>query len=147
MAYNVQRLSHRIKEFEPKILSGFSEEFGSNRSDHRKKIRSAVHDALGVLSEPERGKLLNLDEVPDLEEWSISISHCAALGGWIAAPLPLKIGLDIEIKRRIHDKLIKRIAMGDELANIPDPAFLWCAKESYFKALAKDQPVAVTQLQ
>lgn len=146
MAYNVQRLTQRIQTFEPKVLSAFSEDFASNRPDHRNKIRAAIADALGTLEESERAKLLNLDEVPRLKNWSVSISHCAALGGWLAAPLPLKVGLDIEVKRRIHDKLIKRIAAPEELKSIPDPAFLWCAKESYYKALASDQPAVITQL-
>ncbi len=147
MAYNIPRLTQRIQTFAPGVLSGFSEDFASNRPDHRNKIRLAVSEALADLSEAQRAQLLNLEEVPRLEKWSVSISHCAALGGWLASPLPLKVGLDIEVKRRIHDKLIKRIATGDELKAIPDPAFLWCAKESYYKALAKDQPAAVTQLQ
>jgi len=146
MAYDLPGLSRTIKAFDSRILSGFSPEFASDRPDHRLKIRHAIREALGILSEPERGRLLDLDEVPDLEEWSVSISHCANLGGWIATPLPLKVGLDIEIKKRIHSKLVKRIAQEGELEGIPDSALLWCAKESYFKALAKDQPVAVTQL-
>lgn len=146
MAYDIPGLIRSIKSFDSRLLARFAPEFGSEVRDHRLKIRHSIRDELGVLSEPERGRLLDLDEVPDLEDWSVSISHCARLGGWIAAPLPVRVGLDIEVKDRIHGKLLERIAQPGELVKVPDPALLWCAKESCFKALADDQPVAMSQL-
>lgn len=146
MAYDVSSLSAALKKFDSRLLSCFSEEFASSREGHRLRIRHSIRDTLSILHDPQSGRLLDLDEVPDLDDWSVSISHCAKLGGWAAAALPLKVGLDIEIKSRIHDKLVRRIAQPGELDQIPDPALLWCAKESYFKALADDQPVAATEL-
>jgi hypothetical protein len=141
MAYDIPGLITQIKRFEPKAIARMSEDFSSLHQDHREKIRKSIADTLKTGS-----SIMDLGELPKLKDWSVSISHCHGLGGWVAVPRPLKVGFDLEVKSRINPKLIKRIAQEGELDGIPDPAFLWCAKESYFKALGDQQPTAVTQI-
>ncbi len=83
---------------------------------------------------------------PKSSKWSISISHAAHFGGWLAIPLPMRVGFDVEENRRITPAIVERMSTKQEIAECPNPNYLWCAKESYFKALAQDQPQAITQL-
>lgn len=141
MAYDIPSLIARIQRFEPKAVARFSEDFSALHAGHRLRIRKSIATTLGA-----GPSVLELGEPPRLKDWSVSISHCDNLGGWVAVPRPLKVGIDIEIQTRLNDKLIRRISQDGELINIPDPTFLWCAKEAYWKALEDQQPTAVTQI-
>jgi phosphopantetheinyl transferase (holo-ACP synthase) len=142
MAHDVLGILNRIQQFESRAVGEFNEQFAAATGDFRKRIRQSIRERLS----PETESLMNLDLLPTLPDWSISISHCQSLGGWIAIPKPNGIGLDIERLDRITTKVVNRIAQEGELDNIPDPLLLWCAKESYFKALGPAQPIAITQL-
>ncbi len=146
MAFDVSRIRQLLRQFDSHTLSQFSVEFASSQPQYRKRLRHDIEDTLSVVNEPEKGQLLNLDERPDLEEWSISISHCKKLGGWCATPKPGRVGLDIEEKSRIELRLIERVTTSQEIKAAPHFSYLWCAKEAYFKALAGDQPVTISEL-
>lgn len=141
MAVDISGLIERFREFAPGLEGHLAEEFSSRHKDHRKEIRRALRKSLGLAAEVE-----DLSHPPKPDGWSVSISHCHELGGWVAVRDPRKIGFDLEVRDRLHPRLIERISNPGELDKIPDGCYLWCAKEAYFKALAKDQPVAVTQL-
>lgn len=60
------------------------------------------------------------------------------------------IGFDIELKARIHSKLIYRICQKSELvfANHSQAHYIWVIKEAVFKALKNlDQPPTISQVQ
>lgn len=141
MAYDLPGLIARIHQFEPKANVHLSEAFASNREGHRAKIRQSIAETLKAGPE-----IHDLKSLPHVDGWSISISHCKNLGGWIAIPRPARVGFDIELTARLSDPVIERISQPGELQHIPDPRFLWCAKESYYKALEQRQPDAVTQI-
>lgn len=142
MAYDVLGVLKRLQAFEPGLVGVFSENFSAATSAYRIRIRQSIRKRLA----PQAEELMDLEKLPDLPTWSISISHGEKLGGWIAVPKPYGVGLDIERRERITAKLAERIAQDGELEQIPDPSLLWGAKESYFKALGDLQPTAITQL-
>ncbi len=146
MADHLSGLIERLKEFAPSLTGHLSPEFASaSKPDHRAAIRRSIREHLDLLAK-EHDHVDDLARPPSLNSWSVSISHCTGAGGWVAVPAPSRIGLDLEMRDRIQQKLIDRIAQPRELEGIPDASFLWCAKEAYFKALTKNQPVAITQL-
>lgn len=74
-----------------------------------------------------------------------SISHCPGLGAIIAAPQP--IGIDVEVFTRVEPRVVARISSAQEVAQSPNPASLWCAKEACFKALrAFNQPSVISKI-
>lgn len=106
--------------------------------DHREQIRDSIRASLGDSG---------LSKSPPRPlDWSVSISHSSVFGGWLAVPRPHRIGFDVELSGRIQPRIIERVCSRQEMAECPNPAFLWCAKESYFKALEHEQPETITQL-
>src|SRR5205085_2510007 len=77
---------------------------------------------------------------------SVSISHTTNFGGWIAVPRPAQIGWDVELAERIKMPIIQRVCSKEEIAEAPRPEFLWCAKESFYKALEDQQPPTIIDL-
>lgn len=141
MADSFQRLIQLIESDCPGITGRGSDLWGAKHPGYRDLIRSSIAETLEV---PE--SVRDLKQPPRSQRWSISISHASHFGGWVASPLPLRIGFDVEEGRRISQAVIERMSSPQEIAECPTPAFLWCAKEAYFKALAQDQPQAITQL-
>lgn len=139
-------LFSRFKRLIPEIEGELAVKFGSGNPDHRAAIRARIESQLPSLSPEEKKRLADLKWTPRLTHWSVSISHGRTLGGWVARRRPGSIGFDVEVKERIEPRLISRIATPEEIALAPEPAFLWCAKESYFKCLEADQPVTMSSL-
>lgn len=80
---------------------------------------------------------------PDLARWCLTISHTDDLGGWAVVASPHVIGLDIEIRARVAPATIARVSLPAELAEAPEPTYLWAAKEACLKSLTPDGQVLV----
>lgn len=140
----------------------FDAEFGSDSVGHRERLRERLYRY--VLQESERlgleirsdfrSRILDLSRPPRLAGWSLSISHCPTVGGFIALPSVRPIGLDLEIASRISPKVIHRIAsFPSEKNHISDielyrdrmrieeaAASFWTAKEAAIKAFGNLDP-------
>lgn len=109
-------------------------DWGSDNRDGRARLRAAIsHDAQFDASD--------LNTPPESASFAISISHTLGLGGYVIAPRPFAVGLDIEIFARIREPIVRRVSSRAEIESAPDLAFLWTAKEAVFKSLlGPDQP-------
>jgi hypothetical protein len=139
MAGGFQRLIAQVHKHHPELRFQGTSLWGAAEAGYRDNIRASLREVL----KPEEN---DLSKPPKSNTWSISISHAKHFGGWVAVPLPARIGFDVEEGRRISPAVIERMSTEQERKDCPNPAFLWCAKEAYFKALAQDQPQAITQL-
>ncbi len=70
-----------------------------------------------------------------------SVSHCPIASGFIIANSA--VGLDLESIERIHRPLVARISSPSEMDLAPFFEALWVAKESAFKAVARQQNLKV----
>lgn len=141
MAGGFQRLISLVHKKHPELRFQGTSLWGSAEANYRVNIRTSLKE---VLQPGESAD--DLTKPPKSGVWSISISHAKHFGGWVAIPLPARVGFDVEEDRRITPAIIERMSTEQERKDCPNPAFLWCAKEAYFKALAQDQPQAITQL-
>lgn len=139
MAREILTLIDCLKPLVPGIRGLSAPEWGAHAGDHRSRIRDSLRDTLNISEGMELSP-------PRSTDWSISISHSRKEGGWLAVPRPARIGFDIEQIERIQPHIIERTCDRQEIAGCPNPAFLWSAKESLYKALEHEQPQAVTQL-
>lgn len=119
-----------------------------SKNSYRSEIRSAIAHCLNAHSshsDPNQSPsafntwahLLDTGKLPVTEGWSISISHCAHIGGFALAPAPHRLGFDIEDLERLKKKpdLIQRVATPNDLSQTPHLELLWSAKEALFKSL------------
>jgi len=143
MADGFQRLISLVRSRHPEITGAGSLEWSSKNSGFRENIRASIQETLKT---GDGAAISDLETPPRPLQWSVSISHSAQFGGWLAIHLPARIGFDIEDSARIRKEVIERMSTPQEIAECPNAAFLWCAKEAYFKSLAQDQPQAITQL-
>lgn len=126
---------------------------GSSRQPaHRAHIRARLSGFAKNRSqaEPNLSHLHNLEELPSLPDWSVSISHCPVLGGFAATRREKgQIGFDLESNRRVSEQIIKYVMFTpEELARAPGPGLLWVAKEATFKSLlGPDQPTVLSQIE
>lgn len=126
----------------PELQLVLSADFSSARPGYRTRIREALSARVSNAAID----LLDLARVPTHPDYSISITHGRALGGFTLAPLPFWIGFDIEEIERVSAAVASRVqAPGDQPA--PSPAHLWVAKEAVFKCLfLGHQPVTSMQI-
>lgn len=113
---------------EPTIQVFLKQEFGSQQSDHREKIK------------------LELKEITYTDS---SISHCERLGGFATLNNNQnKIGLDVEEIARVKAQIVRRICKTQtEFEGAPAADYLWAAKESAFKALkGSSQPKVISEI-
>ena len=82
-------------------------------------------------------QMLNLDQIPRLNEGDVSLSHCPKFQGLMISQKSGHLGFDIEDPDRVTTELALRVSDNDQLQRAPDPASLWVAKEAAFKALSK----------
>lgn len=141
-----ERLLNQARKTEPTVQGQWSLNWGAQTLHSRTQIRTAISNALQDLGDADIQALENLGETPHLHDWSVSISHTHNAGGWFAAHRPTQIGWDVERCERIKPVILQRVCTEDEMTAAPESAFLWCAKESFFKALEDFQPVAIPQL-
>ncbi|XGC80691.1 4'-phosphopantetheinyl transferase superfamily protein [Bdellovibrio bacteriovorus] len=97
--------------------------WGSDNPEHRALIQHSLND-------------LKLSK-----DQHISISHCQGAGIFVVSRFP--IGVDVEVKERVTEKVVARISTAEELSNAPSFSSLWCAKEATFKALKTYQQPSV----
>ena len=105
-----------------------SSDWSSSVADHRKEIR------LELYKKSRDAKVLDLNQVPQFDDFFVSISHCKSLGGY-ALNLKEPIGFDVEQRERISLKSIERISSEQErgLADEDFQKLLWPIKEATFK--------------
>jgi phosphopantetheinyl transferase (holo-ACP synthase) len=126
-------------------------EWGSGHQGHREKIRVALEHQLSTnwakdVSYSEYEALKDLDRIPSFKKIHVSISHGQDLGGFVISKKP--VGFDLELKDRIHEKIVRRISLEREVAEAPSLAHLWAAKEATFKALREfAQPGVISELE
>ena len=106
-----------------------------------------------ILTLEEKKNLLTPGFPPQLLFASISISHCAFLGGFVisssevgnelslvlkpsSAKRQIFIGFDVEELGRAKEKTVLRISNQEELNKAPSPSALWSAKEAAYKSLS-----------
>lgn len=116
----------------------FDTDWSSQAPDYRQNLRKVLLETLKKftpVSPEEERRLLDLDHLPEISGYEISVSHCPEAGGFSIRPGKLKIGLDVEQAGRIRENVVKRISFSDEVQRAPSPACVWCGKEAAFKAL------------
>jgi hypothetical protein len=141
MASGFQQLIAELTKIEPRLKAQGNVSFGSNQTEHRRYIRDSLQTYL-----PSEQGLQDLNSIPRPENWSVSISHAKPFGAWLAVPTPKRIGFDCEERSRIRMEVIERACQKSEIESAPQMEFLWCAKESIYKALGPEQPQAITQI-
>lgn len=136
------------------LFVSMREDFSAKNPSHRHEIRQDALQTLTAKIAPEKQSTafdtFLTDKIPQLPNFSLSISHCDLLGGWIAIPLPYQIGLDIESTKRINKKnLAKASTSGDhDFPQSTSESLIWCAKEAAFKCLhPQPQPVFFGKIQ
>jgi hypothetical protein len=138
MASGFSTLIQEIHKIIPSARGEGGAVWKSGAEEHRELIRESMRSSLG-------GGGFN-DSPPRPKDWSVSISHCRSFGGWLAVPRPHRIGFDAEESSRVQVRIVERVCSRQEIAECPDPAYLWSAKEAYFKALEHEQPQTITEL-
>jgi hypothetical protein len=129
-----ERLSFIGGELDLKYLYAVVDKnFGSKAEDHRLALRRALMAKTGE-TDPQ---ILSLATLPHLNHLDVSISHCPAAGGYLLTERPWIVGFDIEIASRVELKHIEKLSLAAELEVLTNPAALWAAKESAFKAFSK----------
>ena len=125
-----------------------SEKYSSQEKNYQLSIRNKIIEMNAVgLSAEDVFNLKNLNTPPRLKEKSVSISHCASLGGFISSSQ--FVGFDIEEIPRIKTDVIQRVSQDIEMKSAPQLFYLWPAKESAFKALSlhrSEKPVVISDL-
>jgi len=132
-----------LEGFETESFECFlSERFAAKNSDHRLQLRMSL---LGELQKRQIDKthiqfksdlILDLDRVPHCKGIGISVSHIESLGGFVLSEKYQDIGFDLEDPKRVTEAIVARMSSAEEVKNMPDPAKLWIAKESAFKAIS-----------
>ena len=111
----------------------------------RKKLREQLTKQIekkwpGKLSKEQKNSLLTPGVPPKIPFASVSISHCAFMGGFIIFPFPaLSVGFDLEEQGRAKENTALRISNKNEIKKSPSPSVLWSAKESAYKSISQLQ--------
>lgn len=146
MADAISRLISELQTVLPTVCGEARAQWNSKLPFTRAVIRDHIAKTLPDLRPEDMQMLADLKEPPRPFHWSVSVSHCPSLGGWIAAPRPAQIGFDVELKSRIQLDIVQRVSTSDELERAPEASFLWVAKEAFFKALEDEQPQVLSQV-
>ncbi len=146
MADAFSRLLSSLRPLATGLKGESRPEWGALTPGSRHRLRQSLARSLTPLSADDQRALTDLNEPPRPSNWSVSISHTHDYGGWMAVPRPAQVGWDIELSARIKPETIGRVCSTQELHEAPEAAFLWCAKEAFYKALEDEQPVSIPQL-
>lgn len=120
----------------------FIPEITSEQEDHRLSLRKLLLDEISKQTKVNIEQILNLEQLPKVRDFTISLSHSKAGSSFCFAKSKNPIGIDIESIDRIGPKLIKRIASQEEITQCPQPKMLFGAKEAAWKALNKPLQIA-----
>jgi hypothetical protein len=134
----------RICFQEPSLVLKTDRAWSADQESNRGQIRTALSSLVGE-------DLADLKKLPDTARFSVSVSHCPGLGGFVvvakSGDKPVVVGFDIESADRVNEKTAARVSLPEEVSAMPSPAHLWSAKESVFKSLrGNSQPSALSQI-
>ena len=146
MAEPFSSLRHELNQRIQGVAGQAAQTWGAQHATARHAIRESIKGSSSDWNTDDIAMLNDLSHPPRPFHRSVSISHTHDFGGWFSVPRPAQIGWDIEVEARIKDQIIERVCSKEEIAACPKKAFLWGAKEAFFKALEDEQPEVVTQL-
>lgn len=101
----------------------------------RLNLRRQLIESLKQFKHSTRPELLNLLQVPQHPDLSISLSHTKTYSYYGWCPKPSAIGVDIEDLLRLKTSLITRVSSPSEMSTAPREELLWSCKEAVFKAV------------
>ncbi len=115
-----------LKSFELAVGSQWS----STSTFHRERLRQELFDRYEAAS-----MLLDLSGIPQLQDRSVSISHCKSTGGYCVTERDsaLSVGFDVELNERVKPRHLRQVADASETIDAPSHPALWTAKEAAFK--------------
>ncbi len=115
----------------------FLPEIHSNLTDHRSLLRKQAVTLLRPfgISKKDETNLLNLDSPPLITKGAVSLSHSPEGSVVFYSESSKNIGVDIEIKTRISESVLKRVSSKEEFSNHPPSFDLFTSKEACWKAL------------
>lgn len=136
----------------PDLILRVRSEWGAKQPNFRENLRHGIWQEIASSQQRQDSglnyhKLLDLEELPNLEGYYISISHCHDFGGFVATTKG-PVGFDIEITKRVTTGAMARVATREEIQQASSVASLWVAKEAVFKALRwGSQPSTFSQIE
>ena len=127
-----------------------------NRKHLREQLVQTIEKiAQKKLSLEQKKALLTPGKPPKIPFASVSISHCAFMGGFVISRLDLadapssppeststersSIGFDLEQLGRATEKTVLRISNKKEINQAPSSSALWSAKEAAYKSISSFQ--------
>jgi phosphopantetheinyl transferase (holo-ACP synthase) len=116
-----------VPGFEMKLDPAWS----SLNPNHRRLVRDAVRYCT-------KGddSILDLSRIPSLEHYSVSISHCKGVGGFVIGEKRIALGFDVEVNARLTNVNLALVAFDPtELSEAPSLPAFWTVKEAAFKSL------------
>jgi 4'-phosphopantetheinyl transferase superfamily len=137
VASDFQGLIRLLKKHAPQISVELSARYASEAPEYRAKLRAALHERF------QEARLLDLNQIPELPNGFVSISHCRSLGGYALSKYP--VGFDIEEAARVQWTFLERMWHPDDEKG-PSAALHWCAKEAAFKSMGAQQPAVISQI-
>lgn len=132
----------------PELELVISDSWKSDKSQQtRQLLRDSLAEKLKSLAPTvDATSVRDLSHLPQHSNFSISISHCRAAGGFALIPKPHSIGFDFEEAERVKATVAERVGNTKD-AKPPTPAHLWAAKEALFKCLnIGQQPEVIASL-
>jgi hypothetical protein len=146
MADPFAQLIIHLRALEPGVRGQAGREWGADYPNYRRLIRASIAETFTDWRREDLTLLKDLAQPPRPHNHSVSIAHTRDFGGWLAVPRPARIGWDAEVKSRIHPRVIERVCQPAEIEQAPQTAYLWPAKEAFFKALEDEQPEVLHRL-
>lgn len=129
----------------PTLQLSFLNNAGGDHPAQRLTLRRELVRMVSADSELE-AELLKIEKLPELPNGFASLSHCDEEG--VVAYCETPVGVDLEEVARVQAKLALRVSKPEEIIGATNPASLWVAKESAYKALkAFAQPPLLSQVE
>ncbi len=107
----------------------------SDLQAQRLALRHQLADSLKRDHHSTHPELLDLLQIPQHPNLSISLSHTKAYSSFAWCPQPAVIGVDIEELTRLKETTTARISSPSEISTVPRWELLWSCKEAVFKAV------------
>lgn len=130
----------------PLLALELSNDWASTHARYKEIIRESLRSKVADLKYPASELVLD-QPVPLHPELSISLSHTRSMGAFAITEGTFDIGIDLEERPRLKNKVLERISSADERAICPSDEYLWVAKEACYKSLVNhNQPQTMTQI-